>query len=68
MTPEAAKILIHIARARHQYYEHEDNREAASFYANMTEMLTYAVNDDIECLRQFDYMLTDAEYREEWGE
>lgn len=68
MTPEAAKILIHIARARHQFYEHEGNQEAASFYANLTEMLAYAVNDDIECLRQFDYMLTDAEYREEWGE
>lgn len=68
MTPEAAKILIHIARARHQYHEHEGKHETASFYAIMEIMLTYAMNDDIECLKQFDYMLTDEEYKEEWEE
>lgn len=68
MTPEAAKILIHIARARHQFYENEGNQEAASVYANMTVMLALAMDDNIECLRQFDYMLTDAEYKEEWSE
>lgn len=58
MTDETLKILRHILDAR------IDNTEAPEAYIAWTsarDIVEYALADNIECLRQFDYLPTAEE-------
>lgn len=62
MTNETIKILLHIIDAR------IDNAEDHALYValcSIRDIMEYAIADNIECLRQFDYLLTKEEQDEE---
>lgn len=62
MTNETVKILRHILDTR---VDNAWNYEVYVALCNIRDIMEYAIADNIECLRQFDYLLTKEEQDEE---
>lgn len=55
MKPEIAKLLKKMLMDRINYYDSVGDLATGGTYATVYDMLIYALDDNIECLRQFDY-------------
>ena len=55
MTPEAQQILRHILDAR---IDHAMGTDTYIAWTSARDIIEYALADNIECLRQFDYLET----------
>lgn len=55
MKPETAKLLKKMLMDRINYYDSVGDLATGGTYATVYDMLIYALDDNIECLRQFDY-------------
>lgn len=54
MKDEALDLIIKILLDRVVFYEKYENYDVASAYSTALDLLGYAVDDNIECLKQFD--------------
>lgn len=61
MKEESIKILRHILNAR---IDNAESRDSCFMWRNVKNLLEYALEDNIEVLRQFDYLLTNEEKQE----
>ena len=58
MEEKTLKILRHIFDAR---IDNAESRESYVIWCDARDLLEYALADNIEALRQFDYLLTNEE-------
>ena len=61
MKEESIKILRHILNAR---IDNAESHESYIIWCDARDLLEYALEDNIEVLRQFDYLLTNEEKQE----
>lgn len=55
MEPKTAKLLKKIIMDRINYYDSVGDLSTGGTYATVYDMIIYALDNNIECLKQFDY-------------
>lgn len=55
MKPETVELLLKIISDRANWWAKRNDYATAGTYGTVLDMLMYALDDNIECLRQFDY-------------
>jgi len=58
MTDEMIRMVRHILEAR---IDHASSPEAYVAYCNARDIFEYALAENYECLKEFDYLLTNAD-------
>ena len=58
MTDEMIRMVRHILEAR---IDHASSSEAYVAYCNARDIFEYALAENYECLKEYDYLLTNAD-------